>query len=256
MGGGNRIRRICNAMAVANASFGKRCSIQQSRKYGSPRNFFGGTGPRTITMALEANWSSHPVFSRASCGARSAPSRGMKRDTAATLSSETPHQRLRANCSDSLRKYTPPACFPTRGAIAGTNGLPFATRFATIGLPFGRRKGKYKDGSPRNVSSYGDDKFFDSNGPRFSAFPMGQDCIGVFVVLLLIALALPYFLDVDRYRDTIADAHREADRPQGHHWKNARAILAGCRIDCRRPARWQPRRDFRRAMFSRRMKSE
>ena len=30
--------------------------------------------------------------------------------------------------------------------------------------------------------------------------------LGIFVVLLLIALALPYFLDVDRYRDTIADA--------------------------------------------------
>jgi AsmA protein len=30
--------------------------------------------------------------------------------------------------------------------------------------------------------------------------------LGLFVVLLLIALALPYFLDVDRYRDTIADA--------------------------------------------------
>src|SRR5580704_1768603 len=36
-------------------------------------------------------------------------------------------------------------------------------------------------------------------------FPLwAKIVLGVFVVLLLIALALPYFLDVDRYRDTIA----------------------------------------------------
>src|ERR1700731_710482 len=33
--------------------------------------------------------------------------------------------------------------------------------------------------------------------------------IGLFVFLLLVALALPYFLNVDRYRDTIAKAIEE-----------------------------------------------
>ncbi len=38
-------------------------------------------------------------------------------------------------------------------------------------------------------------------------FPLwGKIALGVFVALLLIALALPYFLNVDRYRDTISEA--------------------------------------------------
>src|SRR6202047_4365222 len=38
-------------------------------------------------------------------------------------------------------------------------------------------------------------------------FPLwAKILLGLFVVLLLLALAVPYFLNVDRYRDTIADA--------------------------------------------------
>jgi AsmA protein len=45
-----------------------------------------------------------------------------------------------------------------------------------------------------------------SNSAR-RRFPLwGRIVLALFLVLLLIALALPYFLDVDRYRDTIADA--------------------------------------------------
>src|ERR1700686_2474984 len=41
----------------------------------------------------------------------------------------------------------------------------------------------------------------------FRRFPLwAKILLGLFVVLLLIALALPYFLDVDRYRDTISGA--------------------------------------------------
>lgn len=40
-----------------------------------------------------------------------------------------------------------------------------------------------------------------------SGFPLwGKIVLGLFVALLVIALVLPYFLDVDRYRGTIADA--------------------------------------------------
>ena len=46
-----------------------------------------------------------------------------------------------------------------------------------------------------------------SSNPKSSGFPLwAKVLVGVFVVLLLIALAIPYFLNVDRYRDTIADA--------------------------------------------------
>src|SRR5271156_6609848 len=41
----------------------------------------------------------------------------------------------------------------------------------------------------------------------FRRFPLwAKIVLGLFVELLLIALVLPHFLDVDRYRDTIADA--------------------------------------------------
>src|ERR1700722_17630040 len=41
----------------------------------------------------------------------------------------------------------------------------------------------------------------------FRRFPLwAKIALGIFVVLLLLALVLPYFLDVDRYRDTIASA--------------------------------------------------
>jgi len=42
---------------------------------------------------------------------------------------------------------------------------------------------------------------------KASRFPLwAKILLGLFVVLLLVALAVPYFLNVDRYRDTIADA--------------------------------------------------
>jgi hypothetical protein len=43
-------------------------SIQQSRKYGLPTNFFGGAGPRTTAIKLEENALRVPVFSNASRG--------------------------------------------------------------------------------------------------------------------------------------------------------------------------------------------
>src|SRR5262245_21552140 len=40
-----------------------------------------------------------------------------------------------------------------------------------------------------------------------SRFPLwSKVVVGLFVILVFIALLLPYFLDVDRYRDTIAGA--------------------------------------------------
>src|ERR1700688_1878573 len=46
-----------------------------------------------------------------------------------------------------------------------------------------------------------------SSATKSSRLPLWvKILLGVFVVLLLIVLALPYFLNVDRYRDTIADA--------------------------------------------------
>src|ERR1700693_1425165 len=42
---------------------------------------------------------------------------------------------------------------------------------------------------------------------KSSRFPLwAKILVGVFVILLLVVLAVPYFLNVDRYRDTIADA--------------------------------------------------
>src|SRR6202163_1648489 len=42
---------------------------------------------------------------------------------------------------------------------------------------------------------------------KFSRFPLwAKILLGLFVLLLLVVLAVPYFLNVDRYRDTIADA--------------------------------------------------
>jgi len=42
---------------------------------------------------------------------------------------------------------------------------------------------------------------------KSSRFPLwAKILLGLFVVLLLVVLAVPYFLNVDRYRDTIADA--------------------------------------------------
>lgn len=47
----------------------------------------------------------------------------------------------------------------------------------------------------------------DSARSAMSRFPSwGKIVVALFIVLLLFALALPYFLDVDRYRDTIANA--------------------------------------------------
>jgi len=46
-----------------------------------------------------------------------------------------------------------------------------------------------------------------SSATKSSRFPLwAKILLGIFVLLLLIALAVPYFLNVDRYRDTIADA--------------------------------------------------
>src|SRR6202163_2578523 len=49
-----------------------------------------------------------------------------------------------------------------------------------------------------------------SSSPSLRRFPLwAKILIGVCVFLLLVALALPYFLNVDRYRDTIASAIEE-----------------------------------------------
>jgi uncharacterized protein involved in outer membrane biogenesis len=46
-----------------------------------------------------------------------------------------------------------------------------------------------------------------SSVPKSSRFPLwAKILLGLFVVFLLVALAVPYFLNVDRYHDTIADA--------------------------------------------------
>jgi uncharacterized protein involved in outer membrane biogenesis len=46
-----------------------------------------------------------------------------------------------------------------------------------------------------------------SSVAKSSRFPLwAKILLGLFVVFLLVALAVPYFLNVDRYRDTIADA--------------------------------------------------
>src|SRR3984893_14869487 len=46
-----------------------------------------------------------------------------------------------------------------------------------------------------------------SSVAQSSRFPLwAKILLGLFVVFLLVALAVPYFLNVDRYRDTIADA--------------------------------------------------
>jgi hypothetical protein len=71
MGGGSKIRSACNAIAAANAYFGNLWSIQQSRKYGAPRNFLGGAGPRSNAIRLEENSLRVPVLSDASRGAGS-----------------------------------------------------------------------------------------------------------------------------------------------------------------------------------------
>src|ERR1700676_3129495 len=54
-----------------------------------------------------------------------------------------------------------------------------------------------------------------SPGPSRRRLPLGAKIVlGVAVFLLLLALALPYFLNVDRYRDTIASA---IDQQTGRH---------------------------------------
>src|ERR1700694_1066583 len=46
-----------------------------------------------------------------------------------------------------------------------------------------------------------------SPSAKSSRFPLwAKILLGLLVVLLLVVLAVPYFLNVDRYRDTIADA--------------------------------------------------
>src|ERR1700687_3412032 len=46
-----------------------------------------------------------------------------------------------------------------------------------------------------------------SPSAKSSRFPLwAKILLGLFVVLLLLVLAAPYFLNVDRYRETIADA--------------------------------------------------
>ena len=68
MGGGNTIKSAWNNVATTKAYVGNFWSIQQSRKYGSPRNFLGGAGPRSSAVRLEKNCRSVPVLSRASRG--------------------------------------------------------------------------------------------------------------------------------------------------------------------------------------------
>src|SRR6266481_4217004 len=52
-----------------------------------------------------------------------------------------------------------------------------------------------------------------NSGPR--RFPLwAKILLGLFVVFFLLALAVPYFLNVDRYRDTIASA---LEKQTGRH---------------------------------------
>ena len=86
------------------------------------------------------------------------------------------------------------------------------------------------NGGPVTVSSYGRNCKFLEYGLQPYSRVWDEDGLGAaFVVLLLIALALPYFLDVDRYRrHDHADTTDQADWPHKvHNRENSRAIFAG-----------------------------
>src|ERR1035437_7053690 len=80
-----------------------------------------------------------------------------------------------------------------------TNGLPFVPRFATIGTMIGARAqpGECEFLMATTVSS----------NPTPRRFPLwAKIVLELLVGLVLIAIAVPYFIDIDRYRDTIACA--------------------------------------------------
>jgi AsmA protein len=90
------------------------------------------------------------------------------------------------------------------GPAAPTNGLPFEACFATI-VPSGSARKTPHGWQP------GECEFHMANTNSSSASQLGfpiwaKIILALTVVLVLIALAVPYFLNVDRYRDTIADA--------------------------------------------------
>src|SRR5258706_14333837 len=67
-GGGNKMTSTWQATATANAARGERWSIQQSLKYGSPRNCFGAAGPPRIARTFEKNSSYRPIREIANSG--------------------------------------------------------------------------------------------------------------------------------------------------------------------------------------------
>ncbi len=67
------MRSVWSASAIANATLGERCSIQQSRKYGLPRNSFGGAGPRSKTRTLVRNSTRQSTREIASLGGNGFP---------------------------------------------------------------------------------------------------------------------------------------------------------------------------------------
>ncbi len=152
-GGGNRMRSAWQATATVNATLGDRCSIQQFRKYGSPRNFFGGTGPRSKAKTLERNSSRRPVHEIASAGEYSFPPRpGLE-------GSSPPRCMLPV-----MRRWIIPRELylsgPSFRPLLRRNGLPLAARFATIGLPFKRPAESAMVRTPGDASLYGDNKIF------------------------------------------------------------------------------------------------
>src|SRR5216683_697841 len=108
MGGGNRIRSACNTIAAANASFGNFCSIEQFRKYGSPRNFFGGADPRTSDDRLEENSLKVPVLSKENRGTGSSGEE----------SSELAKLVLSCKCAISSKRNAPHGSIRLRADVA------------------------------------------------------------------------------------------------------------------------------------------
>ncbi len=85
----------------------------------------------------------------------------------------------------------------------GTIGLPFAARFATIG-PSGNSRIDLPEQAAREMRVDMATTTSSNAGPR--RFPRwAKILLSLLVVLVLLALVAPYFLNVDRYRDTLAE---------------------------------------------------
>ena len=150
-GGGNRMRSAWQASATINATLGDRCSTQQFRKYGLPRNFFGGTGPRNKAKTLERNSSRQPIHEIANSGEYGLPPRsGLEGKPGPLL------------CA--MRRWIIPselyASGPFFRPLLRRNGLPLAARFATIGLPLKCPAESATVRNPGDASLYGDNKIF------------------------------------------------------------------------------------------------